>query len=88
MLSVTGWVLVTLVVTVTSQTSEIYLRHSWGKSVDLVEGCARNFFTVCTSFEFIAFISVRPYQLNVVSNIIVEYISPILCQIQALTVER
>jgi len=44
--------------------------------------------TVCTSFELMAFISGRPYQLNVVSNMVVEYISLILCQIQAPSVDR
>ena len=34
-----------------------------------------------------AFISGRPYQLNVVSNMIVEYISLIFCQIQAPSVD-
>jgi hypothetical protein len=48
----------------------------------------RENFTVCTSFELMAFISGRLYQLNVVSNMIVEYISLILCQIQAPSVDR
>ena len=34
-----------------------------------------------------AFISGRPYQLIVVSNVIIEYISVILCHIQAPSVE-